>query len=181
MLRYFLSVFAGFMLLPTMVTAAPGTSCGGIVGDSVCGKSEYCAKGTGSCDPNLPGICTAIPQVCTKELRPVCGCDEKTYSNVCMAAAAGVNILHGGECKKAAMVCGGIAGVKCQKGQYCNFGAHCGVADQQGECATIPEACTQQFDPVCGCDEKSYSNACMAAAAGTSVAGKGKCEGKTKY
>jgi hypothetical protein len=63
MLRYFLSLFAAFLLLPTAVTAAD-KSCGGIVGDNVCGKSEYCAKGTGSCAPNLPGTCIVIPLAC---------------------------------------------------------------------------------------------------------------------
>ena len=44
-----------------------------------------------------------------------------------------------------------------------------------GTCAPIPEACTLQLDEVCGCDDKTYGNACAAAQAGVSVAMKGPC------
>lgn len=40
-------------------------------------------------------------QVCTLELRPVCGCDNETYSNPCDAYSSGVSILHLGECEGA--------------------------------------------------------------------------------
>jgi len=73
--------------------------------------------------------------------------------------------------------CGGIAGIECSKGQWCDFpsDATCGMADVMGLCKPRPTACTEEFDPVCGCDGVDYSNACQANMAGTDVAKAGKC------
>jgi hypothetical protein len=37
--------------------------------------------------------------LCTADFRPVCGCDNKTYSNSCVAEAAGVKNFTEGACK----------------------------------------------------------------------------------
>ncbi|XP_062600249.1 serine protease inhibitor dipetalogastin-like [Saccostrea cucullata] len=39
------------------------------------------------------------PSVCNMDYRPVCGKDNKTYSNACRARAAGVPIASQGKCK----------------------------------------------------------------------------------
>lgn len=44
------------------------------------------------------GVGTGV--ICTLEYSPVCGADEKTYSNRCFIKSAGVEIKYEGECEK---------------------------------------------------------------------------------
>ncbi|MEX1361796.1 MAG: Kazal-type serine protease inhibitor domain-containing protein [Nannocystaceae bacterium] len=78
----------------------------------------------------------------------------------------------------ASKVCGARAGDTCGEDEYCAYEPEgmCGWADATAVCKAKPEVCTTEFDPVCGCDQKEYSNACAAAAAGTGVLKKGDCK-----
>ena len=81
---------------PTVAPAAGEPE--GCKSNDDCAENEYCATPPGECDGG--GECAVKPEICTEIWDPVCGCNDKTYSNACSAAAAGQSVAYKGECRK---------------------------------------------------------------------------------
>ncbi len=79
--------------------ADEGAMCGGIAAIQ-CDDGLTCIYEDGACHSiaDAAGICRKAGPFCTKEYRPVCGCDGETYGNRCEAYAEGVSVAYSGEC-----------------------------------------------------------------------------------
>lgn len=62
-----------------------------------CSQWDFCRYEPGTCGGE--GICTWRPEGCAAVMDPVCGCDDHTYSNSCVAQAHGVSIAYDGMCE----------------------------------------------------------------------------------
>ena len=97
-------------------------------------------------------------------------------SILALVAASGVTCVVSFPLEGEGNICGGLAGQGCNPGLYCHYeDGTCGAADQTGVCERQPDLCTMDYSPVCGCDDRTYANACQAAAAGVSINHHGPC------
>ena len=142
----------------------PVCGCDGKTYDNDCEakKSGVTSFESGRCPKTQPHNCIDPKKIspnvtCEKKYEPVCACNGKTYNNECEAKKKGVISFKQGACKQIkAKTCIDKTKIK-------------------------PSAkCPQTYDPVCGCDGKTYSNYCEAQKNGVSYFNKGDCKKEKK-
>lgn len=74
-------------------------------------------------------------------------------------------------CATAATIC--YNNGECGPGNFCSKPV--GTCGGSGTCAASPQMCITLWNPVCGCNNRTYGNSCEASGAGVSVAGETEC------
>lgn len=141
-----------------------------------CPDDQTCVAPVGACSGVAQGQCKPVIGTCPAIGGPVCDCSGKTWSNACEAQKGGATIASDGACTTTVVTpCGGNTGAVCPMGQVCDA-ASC-VAGSAGVCVADPSGgpCPNGGPAQCGCDGKTYPNACYRLLAGVAKKSDGTC------
>ncbi len=172
-------------------TAPPPIHCGdGTPREPRCLEEDvgFCYWQYDECpfDPNLPDgsidiqlrpVC--LPDACSLTLAwdqagftpaaPVCADGQEAICDSTNSGLCGYQCPKGGSCSLQENSCG--------TSEFCAFNlGTCGHLPQPGFCQPKPKSCPETKAPVCGCDGRTYNNACEAFRAGVSVSFDAPCD-----
>jgi len=100
---------------------------------------------------------------CSNSYIPVCGCNDVTYLNSCVAENSGITEFTIGACAQT---------VSCFDPSILSSSAGATIDSDTG---VIEEDCDDTYSPVCGCDGFTYQNSCLAEASGIAFYTQGPC------
>merc|ERR1712037_526151 len=126
-----------------------------------------------SCDEDAQGRCVtggSNRNDCNRSLSKVCGCDQRTYDNECLAKNYGVSVDYNGSCGDGRNQ--SQLGSRCVKNSNCakNYYWFCTrIPANKDDCKSVPN------DSVCTCDGKTEKNECRAEYMSKGVRSYGSC------